>query len=44
MELMKSMQTGVWYKANGGDENPEQAFAFIRDCGFDAVDFNLKRF
>ena len=41
MELMKSMQTGVWYNAYGGDANPEPAFAFIRDCGFDAVDFNL---
>ncbi|MBO5868536.1 MAG: hypothetical protein J6Q54_06495 [Oscillospiraceae bacterium] len=40
-ELLKSMQTGVWYKAFGGDQNPEAAFAFIKDCGFEAVDFNL---
>ena len=40
-ELMKSMQTGRWYKTFGGDENPEAAFAFIKDCGFEAVDFDL---
>ena len=41
MELMRSMQTGVWYKEMGGDENPEAAFAFIKECGFEAVDFGL---
>ncbi|MBQ8797613.1 MAG: sugar phosphate isomerase/epimerase [Oscillospiraceae bacterium] len=40
-ELMKTMQNGIWYQANGGDENPEKAFGFIRDCGFDAVDFDF---
>ena len=40
-ELLKSMQTGVWYKAMNGDENPEAAFAFIKECGFEAVDFDL---
>lgn len=40
-ELMKSMQTGVWYKEMGGDENPEAAFSFIKECGFEAVDFGL---
>lgn len=40
-ELMRSMQTGVWYKEMGGDENPEAAFAFIKECGFEAVDFGL---
>lgn len=39
--LMKSMQSGRWYKTFGGDENPEAAFAFIKDCGFEAVDFDL---
>jgi sugar phosphate isomerase/epimerase len=41
MELMKSMQTGRWYKTFGGDENPEAAFGFIKECGFEAVDFGL---
>ena len=41
MELMRSVQTGVWYKEMGGDENPEAAFAFIKECGFEAVDFGL---
>ena len=40
-ELMIAAQNSIWYNAYGGDENPEKAFAFIRDCGFDAVDFNL---
>lgn len=40
-ELMSSMQTGVWYKEMGGDENPEAAFGFIKECGFEAVDFGL---
>lgn len=40
-ELMRSMQTGRWYKTFGGDENPEAAFTFVRDCGFEAVDFDL---
>lgn len=40
-ELRRSMQTGVWYKTFGGDKNPEAAFSFIRECGFEAVDFDL---
>lgn len=40
-ELIKSVQSGGWYKAFGGDGNPEAAFSFIRDCGFEAVDFGL---
>lgn len=40
-ELMCSMQSGVWYKAFGGDKNPDESFRFIKECGFEAVDFDL---
>lgn len=37
-----SVQTGDWYdELFGGDENPDKAFVFIKNCGFDAVDYNL---
>lgn len=33
-------QTAGWYNAN----DPDGSFAFIKDCGFDAVDFNIDGF
>lgn len=37
-----SVQTGGWYEELfHGDENAEAAFRFIKNCGFDAVDYNL---
>ena len=40
-ELMLCVQSGVWYQAMGGDDDPESAFRFLKECGFEAVDFNL---
>lgn len=40
-ELMSSIQSGVWYQTMGGDADPEESFRFIKECGFEAVDFNL---
>ena len=37
-----SIQSADWYDILfGGDADPESAFRFIKDCGFDAVDHNL---
>lgn len=36
------VQTGNWYdKRFGGDAHADEAFAFIKSCGFNAVDFNI---
>ncbi len=37
-EIMKiSVQTAPWFKY----DDPDTSFAFIKECGFDAVDFNI---
>lgn len=37
-----SVQTADWYnRLFDENENPEAAFRFIKDCGFDSVDYNL---
>ena len=36
------VQTGNWFdRLFGGDADADRAFAFIKSCGFDAVDFNI---
>lgn len=42
-EILKvSVQTGDWYdELFGGDAGADEAFAFIRSCGFDTVDYNI---
>lgn len=41
-ELKVSIQTGNWYnRVFNGDQNPDEAFAFIRSCGFDTLDYNI---
>ena len=40
--LKVSIQTGNWYNKHfNGDQNPDEAFAFIRSCGFDTLDYNI---
>lgn len=40
--LKVSVQTGDWYdELFGGDERADEAFHFIRECGFDTLDYNL---
>lgn len=40
--LKVSVQTGDWYdELFGGDERADDAFHFIRECGFDTLDYNL---
>lgn len=40
--LKISVQTGDWYdELFGGDERVDEAFQFIRKCGFDTLDYNL---
>ena len=36
-----SIQSAGWYGVLFGDAKAEEAFAFIKSCGFDAVDHNL---
>lgn len=41
-ELSVSVQTGDWYDVLfQGDARADEAFAFIRSCGFDTLDYNL---
>lgn len=40
-KLRVSVQTGNWFDNLFGLENADAAFAFIKACGFDAVDFNI---
>lgn len=36
------VQTASWYdNLFGGDKGADEAFAFIKSCGFDAVDYNI---
>ena len=42
-ELVASVQTGGWYGPLFADENVEEAFRFIRECGFQAVDFSFSK-
>lgn len=42
-ELGISVQTGDWYDLMfQGDKHPDEAFAFIKSCGFDAMDYNME--
>ena len=42
-ELNISCQTLGWYHtAFGGDQHAEKAFSFIRQCGFEAVDYHFE--
>lgn len=40
-ELMFSTESAHWYDAMGGDQNPEAAFSFLKECGYEGVDFDL---
>ena len=40
-ELMSCTESAHWYDAKGGDQNPEAAFSFLKECGYDGVDFDL---
>lgn len=41
-KLSVSVQTGDWYdELFGGDKGAEQAFAFIKSCGIDTLDYNI---
>lgn len=41
--LMISTQSGDWYEDMfGGDSGADDAFKFIKECGFDAIDYNLE--
>lgn len=41
-KLQISVQTGDWYdELFNGDERAEEAFRFIRECGFDTLDYNI---
>ncbi len=40
-ELLFSTESAGWYDAMGGDQNPERAFSFLKECGYDGVDFDL---
>lgn len=41
-ELRVSVQTGDWYdQLFQGDEHADEAFAFIRSCGIDTLDYNM---
>ena len=37
-----SVQSAGWYDILFGDERAEEAFRFIKACGFDAVDHSLE--
>ncbi len=38
-----SVQTLYWYhKTFGGDQNADESLAFIRSCGFDAIDYHFE--
>lgn len=38
--LKVGVQTGPWYD----DKDPDASFAFIKECGFEAVDFNINNY
>lgn len=40
-ELAISVQTGGWIGALGGEANAAESFKFIKDCGFEALDYNI---
>ena len=40
-KLRVSVQSSDWYDIMYGDARVDEAFAFIKDCGFDAVDYNI---
>ncbi len=40
-ELAISVQTSGWLNPMGGEANADNAFKFIKDCGFEAVDYNI---
>lgn len=41
-KLPVSVQTGDWFDdLFGGEHNADEAFAFIKNCGFDTLDLNL---
>jgi len=41
-ELQISIQTGNWYNmVFDGDKHPDEAFAFIKSCGIDTLDYNI---
>ena len=41
-ELKVSVQTGDWYdELFDGDKRVDEAFQFIKSCGFDTLDYNL---
>ena len=41
-KLIISVQTGDWYDdLFGAEAGADEAFAFIKSCGFDALDYNL---
>ena len=41
-KLRLSVQTGDWYdELFGADEGADEAFRFIKECGFDVLDYNI---
>ena len=41
-KLRLSVQTGDWYdELFGADEGVDEAFRFIKECGFDVLDYNI---
>ena len=36
-----SVQTGNWFDKLFGEAKVDEAFAFIKECGFEAMDYNL---
>lgn len=40
-ELKISIQTGGWFNPMFGDANAKDAFTFLQNCGFEAVDYNI---
>ena len=38
--LKIGVQSAVWYKK----DDPDGSFAFIKSCGFEAVDFNIDHY
>ena len=41
-KLQLSVQAGDWYdELFNGDEGAEEAFRFIKECGFDTLDYNI---
>lgn len=40
-KLTISVQTGNWFDKLFGEAKVDEAFAFIKECGFEAMDYNL---